>query len=123
MTAGAETRINREVFLFSTEPEVPTIGLNVEAMMKGTTDQFLLTHDKFTDTPMQIRTISLDLLQKRVTATCWNMARLAPGRWMGSTAPTWSAATNTERQESGFWTNAAGRADAADAGSTGSVWF
>ena len=123
VTAGAETRIDREVFLFSTEPEVPTIGLNVSAMMKGTTDQFLLTHDKFTDAPMQIRTISLDLLQKRVTATCWNMARLAPGRWMGSTAPTWSAATNTERQESGFWTNSAGRADAANANSTGSVYF
>jgi len=111
------------VFLFSTEPEVPTIGLDAEALMKGTTDQFLLTHDKFTATPMQIRTLSLDLLRKRVSATCWNMARLAPGRWMGSTAPTWAAATYTERLESGFWTNAAGRADASDANSTGSVYF
>lgn len=123
VTTGAQTRIDREVFLFSTEPEVPTIGLDPEALTKGPTDQFLLTHDKFSATPMQIRTINLDLLRKRVTATCWNMARLAPGRWMGSTAPTWSAATNTERNESGFWTNAAGRADAADANSTGSVYF
>ena len=123
VTLGGETRGNREAYLFSTEPEVPTIGLDPEALTKGPTDQFTLTHDKFDATPMQIRTISLDLLKKRVTAVCWNMNRLTPGRWSSASAPAWSSASNTQRQEQGFWTDANGRADAADANSTRSIWY
>lgn len=123
ITAGAETRTNREAFLFSTEPEVPTIGLDPEALTKGPTDQFLLTHSKFVATPMQIRTINLDLLAKKATATCWNMNRLAPGHWSGSSAPVWGSATALQKIDQGFWTDSNGRADASDADSTGSVWF
>lgn len=46
------------------------------------------------------------------------------GKWMGSSAPAWSAATAAERQVSGFWCDSSGRADPADPASANqSIWF
>lgn len=46
------------------------------------------------------------------------------GRWMGSSAPNWAAATAAERLLSGFWCTTNGRADAGDAASANvSRWW
>ncbi len=123
LQTGAQNRATRELYLFSDEPETANMRLDPEALTFGPTDQFRLTHDKYESAPFQVRTISLDLIRKQATATCWNMLRLTPGRWTSSSAPAWSSATSTQRLEQGFWTDSNGRADSGDANSTGSIWF
>jgi hypothetical protein len=123
VTTGAETRVNRESYLFSTEPEVITMSMAPAAMTMSPTDQFLLSYSKYDSTPMQVRQISVDFLRARALAVCWNMLRLTPGRWTGSSAPAWGSATALQKQEQGFFTDANGRANTGDANSTGSIWF
>ena len=97
--------------------------MSPEAMDLAPTDQFKLTYSKYTDTPFQVRQIDVDFLRNRAALSCWQMSRLLPGTWTTDAAPAWSSATTQQRVNQGFWTNASGRADAADANSTGSVWF
>jgi len=120
---GAQARANRELYGFVQEPEIATMRLDPEALTLGPTDQIDLEHDKYDGTAFQIRTISLDLLRKEATATCWDVTRLSPGRWSSASAPAWGSATALQKVSQGFWTDANGRADAGDSGSTGSVWF
>jgi len=123
VSAGAEARASRELYLFSTEPEIANMRLDPEALTFGPTDQFLLEHDKYDGTTFQMRTVSLDLLRKEVTAACWNVLRLSPGRWTDSSAPSWGSATVAQRAEQGFWTDDSGEASPGDSTSVGSVWF
>jgi hypothetical protein len=46
------------------------------------------------------------------------------GRWMGTSAPAWSAATEAERNASGFWANSSGLIDPADVSTVNrSIWW
>lgn len=123
ITNGAQARANRELYGFLQEPEIATMRLDPEALTLGPTDQIDLEHDKYDGTAFQVRTISLDLLRKEVTASCWDITRLSPGRWSSASAPAWGSAMAAQRVAQGFWTDADGRADAGDSTSTGSVWF
>ena len=123
IAAGVERRTSRELYMFGKQPEVATLLVDPEGLVLGPTERFDLTHDKYDDVPWQVRDVVYDLTGKTARLTCFNMLRLTPGRWTGSTAPAWASATRAQQLEQGFWTNASGRADAADADSTGSVWF
>ena len=123
VAAGAQRRIDRESYLFSTEPELASMMMSPEAMDLAPTDQFKLTYSKYTDTPFQVRQIDVDFLRNRAALSCWQMSRLMPGTWTADAAPVWGSATTQQRVDQGFWCDASGRADSSDANSTGSIWF
>jgi hypothetical protein len=109
--ADAEIRAERELFTFSAELEMLTVGIGPRALTKVPTDQFRLTYNKYTDStgfgvPFMIRDIGIDFNQMRATIRAWNVLTLSPGRWTASTAPTWGSSTLTQREEHGFWTDA-----------------
>ena len=120
---GSEHRADQELFLFSQELEVTQTDFDPNALTKVPTDQYKLTYSKFTDTPFQVREASLVFDVMKAAFTSWNMSSLAPGRWMGTAAPTWALSTGQERAEQGYWCDSAGRADPADANSAVSIWF
>jgi hypothetical protein len=123
VAAGAETRTNREVFVFSTEPEHINLTVDPEGMTKVPTDQFNLTYSKYDSTPCMIRDISINFVSMQAQIEAWNMLLLTPGRWTSSSAPAWSAATATQKAEQGFWCDANGEADPGDTTSAVSIWF
>ena len=129
--AGAESRVDRERFVFATETETAMMGVGPKAVTKNPTDQFKLIHSKYDDgsgvgTPFQIREITTDLLKTTTMVRAWNMLNLSPGRWTGAAATTWLLSTAFERATQGYWTDASGYADTSgspDATSKRSRWF
>ena len=131
LDADAETRAERELYAFSAELEMLTVGIGPTALTKVPTDQFRLTYNKYLDstgfgTPFMIRDIAIDFNQMTATIRAWNVLTLSPGRWTESTAPNWASSTLTQREEHGFWTDANGFADSSgspDPTSKRSKWF
>ena len=129
--ADAETRAERELYTFSDELEMATVGIGPRAMTKIPTDQFRLIYSKYTDAsgygvPFMIRDISVDFNNMRTQVRGWNILTLAAGRYTAATAPNWTSSTLAQREEHGFWTDADGFADPAgtpDATSKSSRWF
>ena len=129
--AAAEIRAERELYAFSTELEMATVGIGPRSLTKIPTDQFRLVYSKYTDAsgfgiPFMIRDINIDFNQMRSTIRAWNILTLSPGRWTASTAPTWLLSDLTQREEHGFWTDASGYADPSgtpDPTSQRSKWF
>ena len=129
--AAAETRAERELYAFSAELEMATVGIGPRSLTKIPTDQFRLVYSKYTDAsgfgiPFMIRDINIDFNQMRSTIRAWNILTLSPGRWTAATAPTWLLSDITQRAEHGFWTDASGYADPSgspDPTSQRSKWF
>ena len=121
--ASAEIRSNRELYMFSSEPEMAQVRLDPIGLQYAPTEQFVLQHDKYVDVPWQVRTITLDLIGKTAFAQCLNIMLLTTGAWASSSAPVYTLSTSLQQAENGFWTNAIGEADTGDASSAGSIWF
>lgn len=130
--ADAQVRAQRELFAFSEELEMATVGIGPRALTKKPTDQFRLVYNKYTDTdtgfgvPFQVRDIQIDFNQMRAIIRAWNILTLSSGRWTEDTAPTWLSSDLVQRTEHGFWTNSNGYADPSaspDETSKRSRWF
>ena len=131
LDADAEVRAERELYTFSSEPEMATVGIGPRGMSKIPTDQFRLIYSKYTDAsgfgvPFMVRDINIDFNNMRAKIRAWNILSLYAGRYTATTAPTWGSSTITQRKEHGFWTDANGFADPSgtpDATSKDSRWF
>lgn len=129
--ADVQIRVQREVFVFGTaEVEILNTTLLSRAIQKGPTNQFRLIFDKYgaggVGDPFQVRSSEITFGQMVNRVVAWNMLNLSPGRWTGSSAPTWPLSTAYERSVQGYHTDANGYADPSgspDPISKRSRWF
>ena len=88
-------------------------------------DRYSVSHDPaptlagaFVNAPMELTRLDLSLApQMRVSGRLENLRGVGEfiGRWMDTTAPNWASSTEAEKAQAGYWSNSAGRIDAADA--------
>jgi hypothetical protein len=120
----AETRISRELMIFSKEPVNIQARLTNRAMLLNLADQIDITYDVFNDRTVQIRKLETDLAGMTTRISGFNLFMIGVGRWTADSAPNWNAASMVQRQEQGFWSNAAGYASASDGTSyLASRWY
>lgn len=115
-TAGAKTRTDRQVMVFSSNIELASVGVSARALVEGPADQFRLIYSKYVEVaglgqPFQIRDIDVDLWAFIVKMKAWWTLGLAAGTWTEDAATTWLTATADEREVKGFWTDDNGYAD------------
>ena len=75
---------------------------------------------------MEVLELDRDFVMPQVSGRLGDLKGLADivGKWTATDAPTWSAATDEEKADSGFWCNASGLADATDPNSKDvSLWW
>lgn len=124
----AQQRGIRELYAFSTIPEMVEMILGPRGLQFEPTDQFELIYRKYevsgiTGTPFMVRQVKPDFARGQARVFAWNLNLLTPGRWTDDAAPDWSGSSEYEKTTNGFWTDAAGLADPPDLDSAGSIWF
>ena len=128
--SDVENRAQNLLQIFSQEPMTVNITLKNRALLHYIADRLYLDYanerDGVTyvdDVPYQIRKVDIQPDEMAIKLTMWDIsALLAFGTWMADSAPAWSAATEPQRNDSGFWTDDDGFIDPADARSQRSLW-
>ena len=80
----------------------------------------------FSSRLMELLEINKDFVKPKISGRLGDLHGLAEviGKWTAADAPTWGNTTEAEKADSGFWTDANGLTDAADAGSKNvSLWW
>ena len=119
-----ESRIERELITFSTEPLTIDVTFTNRSMLQNLADQIDLTYNVFNDRTFQIRRMETDLgsMTTRIIGT--DVFLLGVGRWLSPTAPTWAAATDYDKDTGGYWSNDSGYIDPGDPLSLDkALWF
>jgi len=114
-TGGVQVRTQRELFLFSTEPELVDLGIGPQAAALEPTDRFRLVHGKYSEAQASLFQIRDHLVDYGAMHTRplvgFNMSVLGAGTWTEDAAVTWLTATDDQRNQKGFLTDANGYAD------------
>jgi len=120
-----QTLVQREVALFSTEPQQVSMTLTARALLNNLADQIDLTYNIFDNRPMQIRHMDLDLAAMTVQVDAWDFMLSGVGRWTVDSHIPWPIAPESEKQSGGgYWTNSAGYAESGNDASVGvSKWY
>lgn len=116
-TAETQNRIDRDLATFTKEPVNIRFRTGPRGLLLNLADQIDLTYNIFTERTVQIRRIETDLFGMTTRVSGFNLFLLGLGRWASDTAPNWNAATQTERESQGFWTDDNGYASASDSSS------
>ena len=116
-TSETELRVDRELATFTKEPVNIQFRAGPRALLLNLADQIDLTYNIFTERVVQVRRIETDLFGMTSRLSGFNLFMLGLGRWTSDTAPTWNAATQTERDSQGFWCDSNGFASASDTSS------
>ena len=109
-----ENRVDRELATFTKETTNIRAGLGLRALTLNLADQIDLTYDVFTDNPVQIRRMEVDLGQMTTRISGFNLFMFGMGRWTAAGAPAWNSADLEERASQGFWCSTTGFASASD---------
>jgi hypothetical protein len=118
-----ENRIRRELVVFSTEPPSIDLTLTRRAMLKNLGDQVDITYNIFDNNSFQIRRMETNLGTMTTRIQAYDIFTDSWGGWAADGSPAWAAASINQRQDQGFWCDALGRADPADANSDLSKWY
>ena len=126
--ADVETRVGRLLIIRAIPPKVTYVSVGARATEFSIGDKFILDSRRFSSITMRImETIKslLDIPSGVIRLVCQDFSGYGRvGRWMASTAPNYTTATDQEKVLSGFWCDANGRADSGDAASVGkSSWW
>ena len=123
-TADVRLVLARWKLLFIPEIEAVTATLRRPGLGVGVGDALRLSHDAFSDRPLQVRATSKDLRALTNTVEAWDvLSFLSIGRWAADDAPNYANASADERKERGFWTDENGEAAPGDPGSAVSRWY
>ena len=109
-----ENRVDRELATFTKETTNIRAGLGLRALTLNLADQIDLTYDVFTDNPVQIRRMEVDLGKMTTRISGFNLFMFGMGRWTAADAPAWNSADLEERASQGFWCDSSGFASASD---------
>jgi len=119
-----QTRAQREVAMFSTEPTQIEMTVTSRAILGNLADQIDLVYNVFDGEVLQIRDMELDLAAMVVRIGALKFLDLGAGRWTLDTAPDWSSSNASDKSQSGYWLDANGYADPSDSTSRNiSRWF
>lgn len=125
---GGQTRTERELYYYSTWPEMIEVSFGPRMLLRNAADLFRFVYGKFVETagdggiPFMIRNITRDYSALVARVRAWNVLLLASGRWTATGDPVYTSSTVAQKSTNGFWTDAAGEADPGDAASAGYVW-
>lgn len=120
---GVEDRAMRELYVYSSEPAVVDLKLTRRAVLMDLADQFDLTYSAFSDRTFQVRRMEIDLGEMTVRVRAYDLFANQYGKWTSDTAPSWTAATDRQRADQGFWCDASGLADPGNPSSDISKWY
>lgn len=122
-TDEAENRASLESVLYSSEPVAITALCGHRLLTQDLGDQIDLTYSLYDSRAMQIRSIETDFSDMTTRVTAFDLF-MNEGRWMPDSAPDYSAATATQRRDSGFWSDDSGYVDPPQPASLEiSLWF
>ncbi len=105
-----QARIARELVIFSSEPINVQALLTNRAMLLSLADQLDFTYDVFNNYTLQVRRLETNLAEMTTRVSGFNIFMRGIGRWTADDAPSWSLASQAQRDAQGFWCNASGYA-------------
>lgn len=118
-----ESRVARELFLFSKQPAHIEARFAKRVLMEDLADQLDITYSVFSGATFQIRRIETDLGQMTARVSAYNIFTDVWGVFCTAGATTWESATDDQRRDQGFWCNASGLALPGDSNSDWSKWY
>ena len=124
MKDQTETRVDREIFTYSTEPVNVSLTLTNRALLENLADQIDVTYNVFDSRTFQIRRMETDLASMTTRISATDLFILGVGRYTENSAASWTQATQVERESQGFWTTDSGFVTSTDSASFNqSLWF